>query len=58
MMERIPTYDSKCFDLAVLFLQDEPPLDTPGNRKMLGGVIQLAIEDWLAVARNPTGMGE
>jgi hypothetical protein len=38
-------YDSKCYDLAEAFLEDEPSLNTEGRRKQLAQIIQTAIED-------------
>ena len=39
------TYDSKSYDLAEAFLEDEPHLNTEGRRVELAKVIQQAIED-------------
>jgi hypothetical protein len=41
------TYDTKCYDLAEAFLEDEPAMNTESRRKDLAGTIQQAIEDWL-----------
>lgn len=43
----VKTYDPKCYELAVHFLQDEQQLDTEENRRDLAIAIQEAIEDWL-----------
>jgi hypothetical protein len=51
------TYDEKCFDLAVLFLSDEPALDTPKNRDELAGDIQALIEDFIFVKRREKEAG-
>lgn len=43
-------YDTKCYDLAEAFLEDEPSLNTEARRKALAQVIQTAIEeeiDWM-----------
>jgi hypothetical protein len=41
------TYDQKCLDLAILFLSDNPDIDTPHNRDELAQAIQRAIEEWI-----------
>jgi hypothetical protein len=40
------TYDSKCYDLAEAFFEDEPELRTDYRVKELAGVIHLAIEEY------------
>jgi hypothetical protein len=39
-----PTYDSKCYDLAEHFLQDDPAKQAVAGE--LAAHIQRAIEDW------------
>jgi hypothetical protein len=41
------TYDPACYDLAAVFLEDEPELDTEANRVRLAFEIQQCIEDEL-----------
>jgi hypothetical protein len=41
------TYDSKCFDLAEAFLQDELHLDTFKRTEALAALIQQTIEDFI-----------
>lgn len=43
-----PTYDSKCYDLAALFLGDEPELHTEHNIVGLASLIQDTIEGEIA----------
>ena len=45
-------YDTKCYDLADAFLEDEPALRTEPNRKKLAQEIQTAIENWIKDARD------
>lgn len=52
MKPRKPSYDSKCHDLAAIFLGDEPQLHTPENIDQLAQLIQGAIEDYIAFARS------
>ena len=47
-MTHTPTYDQKCYDLAALFLGDEPELHTKENMEELAYLIQQAIEDYIA----------
>jgi hypothetical protein len=46
------TYDSKSFELAEHFLQDEQDLSTDANADALAKVIQSAVEDWFETARD------
>lgn len=46
-MERKPTYDSKCFDLAEAFLDDAPHLATTSRTEELAALLQRTIEDWI-----------
>ena len=41
------SYDSKCYDLAREFLDDEPGLNTIDNAKELAQDIQDALEDFM-----------
>jgi hypothetical protein len=41
-------FDSKCYDLAEAFLQDEPELATEANIRALAERIQQTIEDFFA----------
>jgi hypothetical protein len=45
-MTKMKTYDSKSYDLAKQFLQDEPNLDTLDGCEDLAITIQQAVEDW------------
>ena len=42
------SYDPKCEELASVFLEDHPDLNTPSFLKDLSQTIQDAIEDWLS----------
>lgn len=46
------SYDPKCRDLAELFLEDEPHLNTLDRQDDLAAAIQQAIEDWFRSAKN------
>jgi hypothetical protein len=46
------SFDSKCYDLAEHFLQDEADLDSEDKRKELAQEIQEAIEAWLLAERD------
>ncbi len=48
----IRTYDEKCYDLAAMFLEDEPGLFTERNNVALAKAIQETIETWLTDARD------
>jgi hypothetical protein len=41
------TYDPRVYELAELFLSDEPNLATQANARELATWIQTAIEDWI-----------
>lgn len=45
------SHDSKCYDLAAVFLSDEPALDTTKRCDELADLIQQTIEDWIAYER-------
>lgn len=50
------TYDSRCYDLAAIFLGDEPALHTPEHTDELAQLIQGAIEDYITFMRpEPVG---
>lgn len=45
------TYDTKCYDLAAAFLEDEPGLFTETHNIALASIIQAAIEDYIEHAK-------
>jgi hypothetical protein len=47
-MSKPKTYDPKCYDLAGLFLGDEPALHTTDRIEALAAHIQSEIEEWIA----------
>lgn len=47
-----PTYDSRCYDLADLFLSDTPHLATTSRTDELAALIQRTIEDFIAHEQN------
>jgi hypothetical protein len=46
------TFDSKCYDLAEHFLEDEPTLDNEDARNELAQEIQEAVESWIIDQRD------
>ncbi len=46
------TYDERCYDLAAVFLEDEPHLFTEKNNVALALAIQETIEDWIRTERD------
>ena len=46
------TFDPKVYDLAALFLSDEPDLNTEAARIRLAAAIQSCIEDELVFMRS------
>jgi hypothetical protein len=46
------TCDEKCYDLASAFLEDHPGLHGHDEANELGGVIQKAIDEWIADAKD------
>ena len=46
------TFDSRCYDLASVFLEDEPNLFTDSACMLLAARIQQAVEDFIAEARD------
>ncbi len=46
------TYDSKCYDLAAIFLGDEPRLHTENRINELAILIQNCIEDFINQENN------
>jgi hypothetical protein len=53
MAKREVTYDSRCYDLAEVFLSDEDDKDinTDAHKHHLAKVIQIAIEEEIAYMR-------
>ncbi len=47
------SYDSRCYDLAALFLSDNPEKNTEANRDELAQHIQTEIEDWIEYILKP-----
>lgn len=47
------SYDSRCYDLAETFLEDEPTINTEANRAELAQLIQTTIEDHIAWLQAP-----
>lgn len=45
------TCDPQCYELASAFLEDHPGFFTHRNADELGGVIQKAIDGWIADAK-------
>lgn len=45
------TFDSKCYDLASAFLEDEPSLFTDAKCNELAALIQQTIEDFIGDAQ-------
>ena len=43
----IKSFDTRCFDLAEVFLSSSPLRDVPGKADELASEIQQCIEDWL-----------
>ena len=46
------SFDSKCYDLAEHFLEDEPTLDNEDARNELAQEIQEAVESWIIDQRD------
>ena len=44
-------YDERCYDLAAIFLQDEPGLFTEKHNDALAQLIQTTIEDYIRYER-------
>lgn len=47
------SYDTRCYDLAALFLESEGALNTEANRDELAQLIQTTIEDHIAYLKAP-----
>lgn len=47
------TFDTKCYDLAAAFLEDEPELNTEAIRAELASDIQGCIEDYIEFKKTP-----
>lgn len=43
-------YDTKCYDLAATFLEDNQSINTEANRKKLAQEIQDTIDNWIEEA--------
>ncbi len=52
------TYDTKCWELAILFLSDHPELDSGLHAKRLAWAIQTAVEDYLNDVDEPMPVKE
>lgn len=52
MMATVKTYDPSCYELAKLFLSDEPGLDSDANARALALEIQQCVEDEIFFMRN------
>lgn len=50
-------YDSRCYDLAVVFLSDSPEKDTEANRQYLAQHIQEEIEGTIEYILKPAQCG-
>lgn len=50
-------YDSRCYDLAALFLHDEEELDSETAREELAQLIQTTIEDHIGWLRSQCTCG-
>jgi len=42
------SYDAKCFDLAEIFLSDNPEIDTGNRKQELAQHIQDEIDSWIS----------
>lgn len=51
-------YDSRCYDLAAVFLSDSPEKNTEANRDELAQHIQDEIEGWIEFILKPAGQIE
>ncbi|MCK1459126.1 hypothetical protein IVB34_12580 [Bradyrhizobium sp. 2] len=51
-MATVTTYDSRCWDLAAAFLQDEEDLNTTAAKHALALEIQQCIEDEIYFMRS------
>jgi hypothetical protein len=57
-MSKTPTYDQKCYDLAGIFLGDEPSIHIEENIIELAELIQATIEEhigWLKQCAGDNG---
>jgi hypothetical protein len=48
------SYDSRCYDLASLFLEDEPLLNSDKRCRELAQIIQSTVEDFIEYERANT----
>lgn len=46
------SYDPRCYDLAAMFLEDEPRLFNEKHNDALAQLIQSTIEDYIAYERD------
>jgi len=49
----VRNYDTRCQDLAEVFLRDEPSINTPRAARYVAQAIQTAIEDAISYQRHP-----
>jgi len=49
-------YDSRCYDLAAVFLSDNPEKNTEANRAELAQHIQDEIEGWIEFILQPSNL--
>ena len=52
MAKKPLSFDSKCYDLAEHFLEDEPTLKTEEMKNQLAQEIQDAVESWIIDKRD------
>jgi hypothetical protein len=52
-MATVKSYDSRCYDLAAIFLGDEPTIHNEANIHALALEIQQTIEDEIYFMLNP-----
>lgn len=51
------TFDSRCYDLAAVFLGDEPALHSEARMNELAALIQTTTEDYIATELGNTQPG-
>ena len=52
-MPKASSYDSRCYDLAAIFLSDTPDINNETSRDDLAQSIQQTIEDWITYKEGP-----
>ena len=52
-MATVKTYDQRCYDLAAIFLGDEPEIHNEANIHVLALEIQQCIEDEIYFMKHP-----